>query len=146
MEILSLQETELAELLNQESINGIPTPEFMELVQEALLYGTELKNYIMPAKILKNKKLLDMRIDSEIMQFDDSEQPPFSKRIVVNEMLWEEIWGKIPEEFNKLEKAYYIYNQLCKIFSFDEEVFINGDEKKNINSSPYCQITTRKQE
>ena len=135
MKFLSLPEKELIELLNQENINGIPIPEFTELIQEALSYGLELKNYIMPQNVIENKRILDEQIDSEITQFDDSEQPSFVEEIVVNEMLWEEVWSKVPKEFTNLEKAYYIYYELCKIFSFDEEVFINGDESKT--STPH---------
>ena len=130
-ELLSLPKEELLSLFEKDIINGIPGPEFLELINETFKYGTELENYLFPDQIIENKYMLEEKIDNEVICFDNSEQPLFSKDIVINEMLWNEVWDKVPEEFNQLEKAYYIYYQLCKIFTFDEEAFVNGDERKS---------------
>lgn len=130
-ELLSLSKEELLNLFEKDSINGIPGPEFLELINETFKYGVELENYLFPDQIVENKYMLEEKIDNEIICFDNSEQPSFTKNIVINEMLWKEVWDKVPEKFNKLEKAYYIYYELCKIFTFDEEAFVNGDEQKS---------------
>ena len=50
--------------------------------------------------------------------------PKYTKKGIVNEELKKIILHNIPDNFNKLEKAFYIYLKMCSILDYDEDFAI----------------------
>ena len=47
--------------------------------------------------------------------------PKYMDEAELNQELKKEIMSIVPERFTPLEKAFYIYKELCKRFTYDEE-------------------------
>ena len=138
LRILDLPQEALMSVVENDFIAGIPKAEFLKCTNIAIKDQKLIQEYTIPKKVHDNHFLLTKNIDAAITDFLPPEKMPYEKDIEVNEMLWEEIWSKVPDNFNKLEKAYYIYHELCKILSYDEKAFINclnssSLEKHNIS-------------
>ena len=125
LRILELPQEALMSIIENDFIAGIPKAEFLKCTNIVLKDRNLTQEYIIPQNVHNNHTLLTKNIDAAITEFAKPEKMPYEKDIEINEMLWEEIWSTVPEYFNRLEKAYYIYHKLCKMLSYDEEAFIN---------------------
>ena len=90
-------------------------------------------NYELPKHVKENisfiyEKAKDLKFKKGI-SFES--KPEYMNCIEINEEFKEHIFSDIPDDFTKLEKAFYIYLKLCNIFTYDV-ISVNG-LKSNIN-------------
>lgn len=126
--LLSLPIEQIKEILEQDSIDGVEKEKYVYTLQNYFQQNGLLKKYIFPYEMLLKKQYIESKVDTYAYDRPLYKLPEYTNEINVNEDLWNEIWSKVPNEFTKLEKAYYIYYQLCKILTYDEEWYIFGGD------------------
>ena len=89
-----------------------------------------LKKYQFPPQLVQNINSLEKEIDTTMIEKPVEEEPSYLSDIHVNPEIWDTITSKIPTDFNNLEKAYYIYYQLCKTFTYSDDYYYWGETKK----------------
>ena len=85
-------------------------------------------NYVISGNVEKNYNILTMNCDIEAINKFVSTVDTLHNYININKDLEYLITNDIPGDFNKLEKAIYIYIKMCKIFSYDEQYFCFNQE------------------
>ena len=128
--LLNLPIDELEKVLEESPLN-ISKREFVHLLKTYFQKEQTTEKYLFPKEMLDKIDYLTKTIDTAALDYHLGERPFYYPYIQVNEELWDDILNKIPEDFNKLEKAYYIYYQLCKTFTYHVDYFILGETQKN---------------
>ena len=77
------------------------------------------------ANVIKNYEFLKENIKKvNYNKLSLGNNPKYIKKGIVNEELKKIILHNIPDNFNKLEKAFYIYLKMCSILDYDEDFAI----------------------
>lgn len=126
LEILSLPPKVLEEKLKNDSIAGIPKEEFVYSLNTFFRTEHLFQKYMFPHYMIINQNYMSSMVDTMALEKIFIQLPKYTSEVEVDNQLWNEILDKVPNEFTKLEKAYYIYYQLCKMFTYDEEYFALG--------------------
>lgn len=121
LDLLSLSKEELEEILKSKQIASMPKEKYINALNEFFAKNHILEKYFLPKEMLDNLAIIQSKVDTYAYEGYFTKLPNYTKEINVNDELWQDIWSKVPEDFTTLEKAYYIYYQLCKIFTYDEE-------------------------
>lgn len=141
IDFLLLPYEELEQVLQQKPF-GLTKEEFAYTVLSYFKYSNSsryrnetakknmLAHYYFPEQILSNIERLESSIDITLTEEQIQERPTYLDEIKISDELWQQVTSKIPSDFNDLEKAYYIYYQLCKTFTYDFSYFKWGETKK----------------
>lgn len=124
--ILKLEKEELAKILDDWPTSSIPKEEFIASMKSFFLMSGIFERYIVPKKMISNKYYLESKVDTYAASTSFQPLPEYVSEIKLNESLTTKILSSIPSEFTNLEKAYYVYYQLCKTFTYDEEWYASG--------------------
>ncbi len=130
-ELLELPIDELIEVLKTKPF-GLHEDEFADFLNAYTLKYDIFDRFFLSPNAIDNIEKLASRNDIFAFNYSLREEPFYAQFITVNTNLWDNILSKIPSDFNKLEKAYYIYYQLCKTFTYSEDYFAIS-EKTNYN-------------
>lgn len=121
--ILNLPLEDLEKVLQRETICGMPKEVFIHNMNSFFSINETFKRYQVPRTMLVNHTHINDTIDLSVQRASLRKLPDYASEVEVNEELWNEVISSIPEDFTPLEKAYYIYYELCKTFTYDEEYF-----------------------
>ena len=144
--LLSLPIEQIKEILEQDTIDGVEKEKYVYTLQNYFQQNGLLEKYIFPYEMLLKMQYIESKVDTFAYDRPLYKLPEYTDKINVNEDLWNEIWSKVPNEFTKLEKAYYIYYQLCKILTYDEEWYIFGGdvlENSEHNDITYLEMVNK---
>ena len=136
-DILKLEKEELNKLLENWPSTMIPKEEFIASMKSFFLMSSIFDRYIVPRKMISNKYYLESKVDTYAAAFKPL--PEYVSDIKINDALRVNILSSLPNDFTNLEKAYYVYYQLCKTLTYDEEWYASGglgdncENHKNIN-------------
>lgn len=139
-DILSLDKDQLELLITNSTIAGIPKEEFVASMQSFFRMAKPHEKYVLPYKMLLNKNYLENNVDTYAIDEFSSDLPEYVEHIKVDEELMKTILSTLPKDFTLLEQAYYIYRQLCKTFTYDEEWYASsgmGDHCNNHRDIEY---------
>lgn len=131
-DILSLPKEELLWQLETGYLADIPAPEFLAILESIMKMSQLSEKYVIPIALLNNKILLESKIDSYAASQTFYQLPEFTSKIQIASSIIDKVMTDIPEEFNQLEKAYYIYNKLCEMFTYDEEYLATSGTALNV--------------
>lgn len=134
VKLLELPQEELEEILEEEPLN-LSKREFVHLIKTFFQKEQTTEKYFFPEEMLEKINYLTEKVDTASLEYHLDDRPFYYPYIKVNEELWDDILNKIPKDFNNLEKAYYIYYQLCKTFTYNHYYFVNGETKKDTGIS-----------
>ena len=131
--LLKSSEDEMARMIKDNNFMGVTGEEFYKLLFQSIYDGFKI-----------NKKLIDLfnisAVDEEIIyknigvikyyfqpnrvgNVEFVESRNIVDEFTLSDELKECILDGMPANFNKLQKAYYIYRRLCQKFSYDEDFF-----------------------
>jgi len=116
----------------EEPINGLAGINFNMVRSRKLRL---FDKYYFPKQLVDNVDVLLKKVDITSFEEAITLEPEYIDDIHVNDELWNKIINKVPKDFNKLEQAYYIYYQLCKIFTYHLNYFVLGESSKEIGIS-----------
>lgn len=134
IKFLELPQEELEQVLEENPLN-LSKREFVHLIKTFFQKEQTTEKYFFPEEMLEKINYLTEKVDTAALECHLDDRPFYYPYIQVNEELWDDILSKIPEDFNNLEKAYYIYYQLCKTFTYNEDYFVLGETKKETGIS-----------
>ena len=134
IKLLELPQEELEQALEENPLN-LSKREFVHLIKTFFQKEQTTEKYFFPEELLEKINNLIEKVDTAALEYHLDDRPFYYPYIQVNEELWDDILSKIPEDFNNLEKAYYIYYQLCKTFTYNEDYFVLGETKKETGIS-----------
>lgn len=142
VDILMLPQEEIEEILEKKPF-GLSKQEFVYSILAVFKLDQNHKRYInlsermqmfkkyyFPSQLVQNVHELEKTVDTTLIEKPIQEEPKYVSYIHVNPEIWNTITSKIPTDFNNLEKAYYIYYQLCKTFTYSEHYFRWGETRK----------------
>lgn len=141
IEAMNLPNKDYIKLINNNFIAGINKQKFAYCVKEFFDNNNILKNYTLPSQ-LKNRVLLlssYYHIDFESINFIKESQIYKYKDVKLDISLKQYLTENIPENLNDLEKAIYVYIKCCKLFTYDEQFYMDlqkgpsREKHKNIN-------------
>ena len=120
---------------SEDKIIGIPKEYFAYALIKFFRSNNVLDKYYIPENILSRyKELLDSRkIDLEAINKINETYNVNSKNIILNSEFEDYILGNIPDGLDKLEKAIYIYLELCDLLTYDEEFYALGSQGNILN-------------
>lgn len=132
-ELLNLPTEELESILDTNPY-GLTKTEFVHCVTSYFINQGIHQKYFLPKQLIENIEALKQKVDTTAVEYNIYSSPNYVDEIEVNDELWNAIINKIPEDFDTLEKAYYIYYQLCKTFTYSDAFFAQGESQKNSSS------------
>lgn len=125
--LINLESNCFNNLLNQEKILGLPKEQFFVMIfslydsLNSILSDYWLKDY----QINNINTLLNYSLSYPVFhKIELNKNPEYLKKVTLNKELYHEIMNDIPENFNKIEKSFYIYLKLCSILRYDKEYLI----------------------
>ncbi len=123
------------ELLENDQIKdilGMKKQYFVYLVRQYFVTKNVFQNYIMSIRLKNNySKMLEIFDIESINKYVITEDK-LHREVMVNKELEDEILSNIPDYFNDLEKAIYIYIRMCQLFSYDEHVYVFNQRGKEM--------------
>ena len=118
------------ESLNHSTFSGdIPLNYFLYALKtfyENYILNKYAVNYIIKERIKEIE--YSLKVDIQMLNKYLKTTDPFLKDTLVNETLKQAILGDIPDNFNNLQKAIYIYIKMCKLLTYDENYYASGQE------------------
>ena len=108
---------------NSKTINNIKKEHFLYAIERFIIDEKIHRNYKMPNIVRSNYSYILNDVDLEAVNrfLDTIDITP--KLIKVDKDLEKEILGSIPPDLNNTEKSIYIYIKMCKLLSYDEEIY-----------------------
>ena len=91
-----------------------------------------------------------MIIDVEAVNEYTETRDALLSKIAVDSELEREILRGLPQDYNELEKAIYVYIKMCKLLSYDEQVYVSDQEgdisysHRNVNRVSSITLTNNK--
>lgn len=121
------KETQLKLYFNKKNIYGqketnIPKRDFIYKMEEYLNKNPKALSKENLEKYRELKKIFEREFE-----IHPEKNPKYLNETILNENLKNNILKSIPSNFNDLEKAFYIYFELCNIFTYDEEQFLSDE-------------------
>ena len=125
-QFIELDDEEFNKLLSDSNtFNDMALPYFAYAVKNYFYTNGIMNKYLVSNKIeerlemIKSSKIIDIQMINDYLYTDDE----YLDYINVNKELENFILNDIPDSFNDLEKAIYIYIKMCKTFTYDDEFF-----------------------
>lgn len=114
---------------NSDKLYNINKEKFIYGVKDFIDKNKILKNYVVPQNIIDNYNIIDklQLVDIEAINQYNVTNNPYDEQIKVNDEIKKIINSQMPDNLSQLEKAIYIYIKLCKMFTYDEEYYLNKD-------------------
>lgn len=139
IEFLTLEDDKYNEIINNnDSIKHYSIENFLYAVKRKFFLSELSFRYNLPTYIknrilsIKSNEVVDIEAINDIIETDDCKL----RKVVLNPTFEKEIMDSIPKDYNRLEKAIFIYIQLCKILTYDPVYFAlgkNGGEHDKIS-------------
>lgn len=108
---------------NEDKINGIKKEHFLYAVKEFIIDKKINRNYKVPNIIRTNYSYILNDVDLEAVNRFTETIDITPQLIKVNKDLEKEILNSIPDDLSNLEKSIYLYIKMCKLLSYDEEIY-----------------------
>ena len=140
IDLLNLPKAELEEVLENKELYGMPKEKYINALYSFLAKEHILERYFLPEELLSNLAFINLKIDTYAYEDSLTKLPSYTNEITINDKLYKDILSKVPQDFTKLEKAYYIYYQLCKTFTYDEEYYASTGLQLPIGSKKHEDI------
>ncbi len=135
---VSLPVKSLVDLLNEEDLDSIIlSGKYKDLRIEDYVFVLDqfldnfkiLEKYNLPKNMKGNLKKLMDNVDiiaiNRCMDYPDN----YLSKAVISDELRERIYRNMPDDFDNLEKAFYVYYELCNTLTYDEEQFARRYDK-----------------
>lgn len=125
IELLTLNEEEYMETINKPYLKNIPTPYFLYAANKFFNDNRINQFYIIDDNINYRLEMISISkyVDIESINIFNNTKDTVITHFKLNEELEHEILNGIPDTFNDLEKALYIYIKMCKTLTYDEEYY-----------------------
>jgi len=130
--VLLLNEESFLEIISNSTIKGIKKEHFIYSLLDFLAKANILNEYrfsetqLYRIERLKSYQVVDFESINEILSTD----VPKINEVVINDKLRSSIYEGIPQSFDPLKKAVYIYIKMCKILSYDDEFYVERQRGK----------------
>lgn len=128
---VNLPEEQYQDLIKQNIINGIPKEKYIYAAVSFFRQNPIFNNYFINETVsnryeeLSKNKIIDIEA---INQLNKTYNPNLPK-IKIDPSLREKVLENMPTTLSPLEKAIYIYIKLCKILTYDDEVFATNNRE-----------------
>ena len=135
---VSLPVKSLIELLNEQDLDSIiASGRYKDLTIEDYTFALDtfldkfkiLEKYNLPKNMKDNLHKLMAGVDiiaiNRCIDYPDN----YLSKAVISDELRERVYRNMPEDFDDLEKSFYVYYQLCNILTYDEEQFARRYDK-----------------
>ena len=117
---------------NTDKINGIKKEHFLYAIRNFIIDEKINRNYKMPNIIRSNYSYILNDVDLEAVNRFTETIDTTHQLIEVDKDLEQEILSSIPNDLSNLEKSIYLYIKMCKLFSYDEEIYVNNQKGETL--------------
>lgn len=128
IDVMNCSPIEIKTILQQENYKDMTLDEFVYALDDFLDENKILYKYYIPKKVSDNlnalKKATDITYINRCLEYPYN----YLRRVEYSKKFKEEIFKDIPENFESLEKAFYIYYKMCKLLTYDEEQYARRKE------------------
>lgn len=128
IDVMNCSPIEIKTILQQENYKDMTLDEFVYALDDFLDENKILYKYYIPKKVSDNlnalKKATDITYINRCLEYPCN----YLRRVEYSKKFKEEIFKDIPENFESLEKAFYIYYKMCKLLTYDEEQYARRKE------------------
>ena len=131
LEVFLSSQKEFKYYTNQESLFGVENRKFFYGLNKYLTENKIIRKYTLPNMLItRNMRLKNFAyVDYESFNITKVAKDSIYD-VELTDELKQQIYKDMPEAYDGLEKAIYVYIMLCKTFSYDHQYFIADDREK----------------
>ena len=132
IELMTMDPKNLSDVIKQDEYKNQKLDYIVYALDDFLEHKKILDKYYIPKKVDDNLSTLRENIDITYINRCLDYEVNYIRKVEVNEKLKEAVLSDMPESFDDLEKAFYIYYKLCSVLTYDDRYFAKRsiDEKR----------------
>ena len=132
IELMTMNPKDLSKIIKQDKYKDQKLDYIVYALDDFLEHKKILDKYYIPKKVDDNLSTLRENIDITYINRCLDYEVNYIRKVEVNEELKETVLSDMPESFDDLEKAFYIYYKLCSVLTYDDRYFAKRsiDEKR----------------
>lgn len=141
IELMTMNEASLKEVIKNNSYKEQKLDYVVFALDDFLENKKILDKYYIPKNVDNNLSILKSNIDITYINRCLAYEVNYIRKVEVNEKLKEAVLSDMPDYFDNLEKAFYVYYKLCTVLSYDDRYFA----KRSMNEKREHQFFERLQ-
>lgn len=132
IELMTMNPKDLEEVIKQGKFKDQNLDYIVYALDDFLVNKKILDKYYIPKEVDNNLAKLRENIDITYINRCLDYELNYIRKVQISDELKEAVLKDIPEYFDNLEKAFYIYYKLCSVLSYDDRYFAKRsvDEKR----------------
>lgn len=127
--MLSMSSDDMSKIIQDDEFSDLSLNEFVFALDNFLDETKIFERFKLPDTYLNNLEKLKEVVDITYINRCIDSDSTYLKRARINDEFKEELLDGMPEEFDKLQKAYYIYHKMCYLLTYDGEQFARRENK-----------------